>query len=123
MLASDRGLNITSFALADDEIDYTLYDPDHPDGSQFFDLQLRNTPVSEPLTDESQSLKYKLVTLPPATKHIPVIKLGQQSITLDKDYNGVVSLNPTTNPVYNTQLGYTQYFQIEKLEQSPIYGC
>ena len=107
LLASDQGLNITSFALADDKIDYTLYDSDHPDGSQFFDLALRNTPVFEPLTDESQSLKYKLVTLPPGTQHIPVIKLGQQSITLDKDYNGVVTLNPTTNPVYNTQLGYT----------------
>ena len=115
LLASDRGLNITSFALADDEIDYTLYDSEHPDGSQFFDLALRNTPVFEPLTDESQSLKYKLVTLPPGTQYIPVIKLGQQSITLDKDYNGVVTLNPTTNPVYNTQLGYTVFCQIERL--------
>jgi hypothetical protein len=107
LLASDNGLNITSFALADDEIDYTLYDQDHPEGSQYFDMALRNTPVFEPLTDETQCLKYKLVTLPSGTKYIPVIKLGQQSITLDKDYNGVVTLNPTTNPVYNTRMGYT----------------
>ena len=73
LLASDNGLSITSFALADDEIDYTLYDPGHPDGSQYFDMALRNTPVFEPLTDETQCLKYKLVTLPSGTKYIPVI--------------------------------------------------
>ena len=32
LLASENGLNITSFALADDEVDYTLYDPNHPEG-------------------------------------------------------------------------------------------
>ena len=59
-------LNITimePFALADDEIDYTLYDPNHPEGSQYYDFALRNTPIFEPLTDETQCLKYKLVTL------------------------------------------------------------
>ena len=107
LLASDNGLNITSFALADDEIDYTLYDPYHPSGSQYFDIALRNIPVFEPLSDETQGLKYKLVTLPPGTQYIPVIKLGQQSITLDKTYNGVVTISPATEPVYNVRLGYT----------------
>ena len=107
LLASENGLNITSFALADDEIDYTLYEPSHPSGSQYFDIALRNIPVFEPLSDETQGLKYKLVTLPPGTQYIPVIKLGQQSITLDKTYNGVVTISPTTEPIYNTRLGYT----------------
>ena len=107
LLASENGLTITSFALADDEIDYTLYDPTHPEGSQYFDAALRNIPVFEPLTDETQCLKYKLVTLTPGTQYIPTIKLGQQSITLDKSYNGVVTITPTTEPVYNTILGYT----------------
>ena len=38
LLASENGLNITSFALADDEIDYTLYDTNHPEGSQYYDV-------------------------------------------------------------------------------------
>jgi len=107
LLASDSGLNITSFALADDEIDYKLYDPEHPGGSQYYDAAIRNMPIFEPLADETQALKYKLVTLPAGTQYIPLIKLGQQSITLDKNYNGVVSISPTTDPVYNTTLGYT----------------
>ncbi len=107
LLASDNGLNISSFALADDEIDYTLYDPNHPEGSQYYDAALRNTPIFEPLTDETQSLKYKLVTLSPGTEYIPTIKLGQQNIIVDKTYNGVVTITPTTEPAYNTNLGYT----------------
>ena len=102
LLASESGLNITSFALADDEIDYSLYDPNHPGGTQYYDAAIRSMPVFEPLTDETQALKYKLVTLPPGTQYIPLIKLGQQSITLDKNYNGVVTISPTTDPVYNT---------------------
>lgn len=107
LLASENGLNITSFALADDEIDYTLYDPNHPEGSQYYDSALRSIPVFEPLTDETQCLKYKLVTLPPGTEYIPTIKLGQQNIIVDKTYNGVINITPTTEPVYNTTLGYT----------------
>jgi hypothetical protein len=37
LLAKNGNLEITSFALADDEIDYTLYQPDHPNGSAFYD--------------------------------------------------------------------------------------
>lgn len=107
LLASENGLNITSFALADDEVDYTLYDPNHPEGSQYYDSALRSIPVFEPLTDETQCLKYKLVTLPPGTEYIPTIKLGQQNIIIDKTYNGTINITPTTEPVYNTTLGYT----------------
>ena len=32
-LATGEGLNITRFALGDDEIDYGLYEPAHPKGS------------------------------------------------------------------------------------------
>jgi hypothetical protein len=38
---------------------------------------------------------------------IPVISLGQSSIDVDKDYKGEVVVVPSTNPVYNTTLGYT----------------
>ncbi len=30
---NDGSFRITQFALADDEIDYTMYNPDHPEGS------------------------------------------------------------------------------------------
>lgn len=107
LLAAKGGLNITSYALSDDEIDYRLYQPNHPQGSAYFDLAIRNTPVFEAFTDETQALKYKLVTLPAGVESIPIISLGQSSIDVDKDYKGEVVVVPSTNPVYNTTLGYT----------------
>lgn len=107
LLAANGGLNIASYALADDEIDYTLYQPNHPQGSAYYDLAIRNTPVFEAFTDETQLLKYKLVTLPAGVTSIPVISLGQTSINVDSTYTGQVVVVPSTNPVYNTTLGYT----------------
>ncbi len=107
LLAAKGGLNITSYALADDEIDYSLYQPNHPQGSSYYDLAIRNTPVFEAFTDETQVLKYKLVTLPSGQTSIPVISLGQSAIYVDKDYKGEVVIVPSTNPAYNTTLGYT----------------
>ena len=37
----DGSFKITQFALADDEIDYTLYNPSHPSGSAFTVKQLK----------------------------------------------------------------------------------
>jgi len=93
--------------LADDEIDYTLYQPNHPNGSAFYDIALRNTPIFEPLTDETQTMKYKLVTLNHGVTSIPVITIAQDKILVTKDYAGDIIINPSTNPAYNLQAGYT----------------
>jgi len=107
LLAKNGNLNITSFALADDEIDYTLYEPNHPNGSAFYDIALRNTPVFEPLTDETQTMKYKLVTLNQGVTAIPVITIAQDKILITRDYTGDIIISPSTNPSYNIQTGYT----------------
>jgi hypothetical protein len=107
ILAKKGQINITAFALSDDEIDYRLYDSAHPQGSAYYDVAIRNTPIFEPLTDESQMLKYKLVTLPPGTTTIPVIQLGMEAISVTSTYRGETIITPSTNPVANTTLGYT----------------
>jgi hypothetical protein len=107
LLAQTGNLNITSFALADDEIDYTLYEPNHPNGSAFYDIALRNTPVFEPLTDETQTMKYKLVTLNQGVTAIPVITIAQDKILVSRDFTGDIIISPSTNPAYNLQAGYT----------------
>lgn len=107
LLAKTGNLNITSFSLADDEIDYTLYDPNHPNGSAFYDIALRNTPVFEPLTDETQLMKYKLVTLNQGVTSIPVISIAQDKILVSRDFTGDIIISPSTNPAYNLQAGYT----------------
>jgi hypothetical protein len=79
---NDGSFKITQFALADDEIDYTLYNPNHPSGSAFYGEAIVNTPVIEAFPDESQAMRYKLVTLPRGTSKLPVINIGYTSITL-----------------------------------------
>lgn len=115
LLAQTGNLNITAFALADDEIDYTLYNPNHPQGSAYYDLAIRNTPVFQPLSDETQSMKYKLVTLAQGITSIPVVSLNIQSIDLQKDNKSDNIISPTTNPAYNLTLGYTAILSNKKV--------
>jgi hypothetical protein len=105
-LASGQSLNITKFALGDDEIDYTLYEPAHPKGSAYYDSAIRAIPVTEATPDETQILRYKLVTLPKGTTQIPIVKLGVTAISVNQTEGGV-SLSPTTSPAGNTNAGYT----------------
>lgn len=107
LLAKNGNLNITSFALADDEIDYTLYQPNHPNGSAFYDIALRNAPVFEPFTDETQVMKYKLVTLNQGVTSIPVISIAQDKISVARNFTGDIIVSPSTNPAYNLSAGYT----------------
>jgi hypothetical protein len=105
-LAAGQGLNITQFALADDEIDYSLYEPAHPGGTSEYDSAIKNMPVLEANPDETQVMKYKLVTLPKNTTRIPVVELGQLPFGLTQR-SGEITLSPTTSPGGNRTLGYT----------------
>ena len=105
-LASGQSLNITKFALGDDEIDYTLYEPAHPLGSAYYDSAITAIPILEASPDETQMLRYKLVTLPKGTTKIPVVSLGISSISAYQD-EGKVNLSPTTSPNGNQNAGYT----------------
>ena len=105
-LASGQSLNITKFALGDDEIDYTLYEPAHPKGSAYYDSAIRAIPITEASPDETQVLRYKLVTLPKGTTQIPTVKLGVTQISATQ-LEGGVGLTPTTSPAGNTNGGYT----------------
>lgn len=74
----DGTFKIVKFALADDEVDYELYDDAHPSGSAYFDLEILQTPVLEAFTNNASSMKHKLVSIPRTTLlYMPVIRLNQ----------------------------------------------
>ena len=106
----DGSFRITQFALSDDEIDYTLYNPTHPSGSSFYGEALENMPLLEAFPDETQMLKYKLVTLPRGTAKMPVLDIGYSSITLAQGAS--LAITPQTlnylgaNQVFESN-GYT----------------
>ena len=91
---NDGSFRITQFALADDEIDYTQYNPNHPSGSSFYGEAIDNMPLLEAFPDESQIMKYKLVTLPRGTAKLPVLDLGYTAITLKQ--GAQLSITPQT---------------------------
>jgi hypothetical protein len=109
LLAKGRSeFKITQFALADDEVDYDLWNPAHPLGSNYYGIIIENMPLVEASPDESQMLKYKLVTLPKKTSRIPVIQVAQTSITLTSP-GQKAPIEPTTVNFTggNSTLGYT----------------
>lgn len=78
----DGSFKITQFALADDEIDYTLYNPEHISGSAYYGEAIENMPLLEAFPDENQIMKYKLATLPRGTAKLPILDLGYSAIRL-----------------------------------------
>jgi hypothetical protein len=104
---NDGSFRITQFAVADDEIDYTLYNPNHPSGSSFYGEAIENMPLLEAFPDDTQIMKYKLATLPRGTAKLPVLDLGYTAITLKQgaslaitpqtlNYLGAASANETS---------------------------
>jgi hypothetical protein len=99
---NDGSFRITQFALADDEIDYTLYNPNHPSGSSFYGEAIQNMPLLEAFPIETQIMKYKLATLPRGTAKLPVLDLGYSAIALNQ--GAALSVTPQTlNYLGNTQ--------------------
>jgi hypothetical protein len=91
---NDGSFRITQFALADDEIDYTLYNPDHPSGSAYYGEAILNMPLLEAFPDETQVMKYKLTTLPRGTARLPILNLNTNFISMPQ--GGTYAITPQT---------------------------
>jgi hypothetical protein len=101
----DGSFKITQFALADDEIDYTLYNPAHASGSAYYGEAIENMPLLEAFPDETQIMKYKLTTLPRGTAKLPILDLGYSAIRLKQGAS--LAITPQTL----NYLGSTQTFE------------
>jgi hypothetical protein len=111
LLAKGRSaFQITQFAVADDEIDYGLFDPAHPLGTEYYGSAIENMPIVEAVPDETQNLRYKLVTLNRGTNVIPRITTGITSLNLtySTTQNKGTPIEPGTEPTFNeAPFGYT----------------
>jgi hypothetical protein len=108
VLAQGGQLNVTKFALSDDEIDYDLWNPAHTLGTNYYGAVIENMPVLEALPDETQMLRYKLVTLPKDATGIPVISVSPSAISFTSLLNSQTITPSTTNMAgANSTLGYT----------------
>jgi hypothetical protein len=110
LLAQNDGqFRITQFALADDEIDYTLYNPTHPSGSAYYGEAIQNMPLLEAFPQSTQVMKYNLVTLPRGTAKMPILDLGYNAIVIKQGASLAITpqtLNYLGGNTYETA-GYT----------------
>ena len=90
----DGSFQITQFALSDDEVDYTLYNPNHPSGSAYYGEAIENMPLLEAFPDETQMMKYKLVSLNRGTSVMPILQLGTSDISIAN--GGPFTITPAT---------------------------
>ena len=72
----DGSFKITKFALGDDEINYELYNKNDSRGSAFYDLEVLQTPVLEAFTNNTSSMKSRLITITRNdVLYLPVLKI------------------------------------------------
>jgi|5B_taG_2_1085324.scaffolds.fasta_scaffold00230_16 hypothetical protein len=91
---NDGSFRITQFALGDDEVDYTLFNENHPNGTQYAGEAIENMPLLEAMPDETNMMRHKLVTLPRGTSKLPVVTANVSMITLT--IGGETMVSPTT---------------------------
>jgi hypothetical protein len=102
---NDGSFQITQFSLADDEIDYTLYNPNQPSGSAFYGEAIEAMPIIQAFPEDTQIMRYKLVTLPRGTSRLPVVSLGYNTIVLKQ------GASLTITPQTLNYLGATSTFE------------
>jgi len=113
--------NITQFALADDEIDYKLWNPNHTLGAAYYGEAIEHLPILEANADDSLMMKYKLITLPSGAPAIPIVSVSPTSFVLVNMSSSVI-LTPTTTQGMSQQyvavLNNTHNFRIVALSGS-----
>ena len=108
ILAAGGRLNVVKFALSDDEVDYDLWNPAHTLGTNYYGKVIEDMPVLEALPDETQMMRYKLITLPKDVIGIPVISIQPSAITFTS-LTQEITVKPSTLNLQgaNETNGYT----------------
>ena len=105
-----NAFNVTQFALGDDEIDYTLWNPADTRGSAFYGSVIENMPVTEAIPDQTKALKFRLLSLPGNNQqYIPKVSVTPSAATSLAGSGGTITFNVVTSniPNANSSLGYT----------------
>ena len=125
-LARGDGSNkIVKFALADTEIDYSRFNINHPSGSSYYDLDILSTPIFEAMTNNTNAMKYKLVTYARNDLlYLPVIKLSAGLGPGGNTYGGqgyyLVTCNQTTITNLGIAAGIIDGQTAETAQRTPI---
>ena len=116
-LAEGRdNFKITQFALADDEIDYSLWDATNTLGSSYYGAVIENMPLLEAFPDERTMMKSKLISMAKGTTKVPVLGSLPTSFSVTSPQEGqaagnagleTITPNTTNLSGVDSNLGYT----------------
>ena len=81
LLADGVAINPTHFALADDGVDYTLWNTSSPSGSGGYDDYITKLPMVEAVPDDQTLMRYKLISLNQNTQYMPIVKISSSPNT------------------------------------------
>lgn len=104
----DGSFRIAKFAFGDDEINYGLYNKNHPSGSAYYDLDILQSPVLEAFTNNSISVKSKLLSISRNNLlYLPVLKLNDVISGFEQHTSGlyVVAVDTDTEIALGTATG------------------
>ena len=107
-LSQGQSLGITKFALSDDGIDYSLFNPDHADGSSFYGEAITDLPQLEAVPEDSRLMNYTLMTMDRNTIFLPFISGLNDTYTLTNQ-NSRQKISPNTENA--TDSSYRFIFQ------------
>lgn len=132
-LSTDGKLNVTKFALSDDEIDYALYNTSNPNGSDDYDIAIRKLPILEALPKQISPLKYKLYYDSDQSSATTLVQAYTLTVNIDsalrdgsgyanQTYNFSPGIRTAGNEVHNETYYYVQLFGGESLASIKIAG-
>jgi len=104
LAANDPNFKITKFAVADDEVDYNLWDTSQAASSDY-GIKIRNMPLFEATTDGDVALRYKLITLPKGSTLMPTIEVG--AATQNVVAEASINFAPTIKNYSGDQTSFT----------------
>ena len=120
----DGSFKIAKFAVGDDEINYSIYNKDHASGSAYFDLEVLKSPVFEAFTNNTSTMKSRLLSIPRTNLlYLPELVLNEKISTTAKNAKGyfLVAVDTETEGVVsNKTVGYMKGASITETNSSQI---
>lgn len=120
----DGSFKIAKFAVGDDEINYSIYNKDHASGSAYFDLEVLKSPVFEAFTNNTSTMKSKLLSIPRTNLlYLPELVLNEKINGTAKNAKGyfLVAVDTDTEGVVGTKtVGYMKGASISETNSSQV---
>ena len=120
----DGSFKIAKFAVGDDEINYSIYNKDHASGSAYFDLEVLKSPVFEAFTNNTSTMKSKLISIPRTNLlYLPELILNEKISSTKKNAKGyfLVAVDTDTEGAVDVSTtGYMKGASITETNSSKI---